>query len=83
VNSLGTSPASNLVTLTLPALPITQIGNDITGAEINFGAQLALSADGTRLVASATGAANGTTRVYQRIGFTWTQLADTRRGYRR
>lgn len=76
VNSLGTSPVSNTVTLTLPFVssPINQIGSDIVGTELNFGAKLALSADGSRLVVAATGAANGTTRVYQRSGAAWSQL---------
>jgi hypothetical protein len=64
------------LTVTAPVAGITQIGTDITGAELNFGSAMALSSDGTRLVVGANGggSANGTTRVYQRSGSTWTQL---------
>ncbi len=76
VNSLGASPVSNQVTLTLPAPtgPIQQIGSDILSPDLSFGSKLALSANGGRIVVSAYATANGTTRVYERSGGTWTQL---------
>lgn len=76
VNSLGTSPASNLVTLTLPAPtgPIQQIGSDILSPDLSFGSNLALSANDGRIVVSAYATASGTTRVYERSGGTWTQI---------
>lgn len=76
VNSLGSSPASNQITLTLPAPtgPIQQIGSDILSPDLSFGSHLALSANGGRIVVSAYATANGTTRVYERTGGTWTQI---------
>ena len=64
VNSLGSSPASNQITLTLPAPtgPIQQIGSDILSPDLSFGSHLALSANGGRIVVSAYATANGTTR---------------------
>ncbi len=62
------------LTVTLPAPPIAQIGNDISNSDIAFGGALALSTDGTRMVVGANQSANGTTRVYQRAGTAWTQL---------
>ncbi len=80
VNAVGASPSSSPVTVTLPIVitpptgPIVQIGNDITGGGGYFGYALALSADGQRLAVGAYSTGNGTTRVYQRTGNTWTQL---------
>lgn len=78
VNGVGTSPASNQVTVTLPITgpppPIVQIGSDITSADSGFAGSVALSANGQRLAIGADGTANGTTRVYQRTGNTWTQI---------
>ncbi len=76
VNSLGASPVSNQVTLTLPAPtgPIQQIGSDILSPDLSFGSNLALSANGGRIVVSAYATANGTTRVYERSGNTWIQV---------
>ena len=68
------APQALALTVTVPASPIAQIGADITNGDLNFGAAIALSADGSRMVVAANGAANGTTRVYQRSGATWTQL---------
>ena len=62
------------LTITAPVAPIAQIGSDIQNAELGFGAAIALSADGTRIVVGARESANGTTRVYQRTGTTWAQL---------
>jgi WD40 repeat protein len=53
---------------------INKIGSDITSIDDGFGAALAVSADGSRVVVGAAGSVNGTTRVYQRSGATWTQL---------
>ncbi|MFN7978615.1 MAG: hypothetical protein U0P30_10790 [Vicinamibacterales bacterium] len=78
VNAVGTSPASNAITVTLPLNgpppPITQIGPDITSPDGNFGYRVALSANGQRVVVGAQSTANGTTRVYERSGSTWVQL---------
>lgn len=78
VNGVGTSPASNQVTVTLPITgpppPIVQIGSDITSGDSGFAGSVALSANGQRLAVGADGTANGTTRVYQRTGNTWTQI---------
>jgi hypothetical protein len=76
VNSLGASPVSNQVTLALPAPtgPIQQIGSDILSPDLSFGSNLALSANGGRIVVSAYATANGTTRVYERSGNTWIQV---------
>jgi hypothetical protein len=68
------TPQTLALTITAPAQPIAQIGTDITNSDLNFGAAIALSTDGTRMVVAANGSANGTTRVYQRSGTTWTQL---------
>lgn len=78
VNSLGTSPASNDVTVTLPFAgpppPIVQIGSDIQSPDSAFGGNLALSSNGARLAVAAQTTANGTTRVYERTGNSWVQL---------
>lgn len=78
VNGVGTSPASNQVTVTLPITgpppPIVQIGSDITSSDGSFASRMALSANGRRLAVSAFATANGTTRVYERVGSTWTQI---------
>lgn len=78
VNAVGSSPASNQVTVTLPITgpppPIAPIGNDITSTAANFGRKEALSANGQRLVVAAEGTANGTVRVYDRVGAIWTQV---------
>jgi hypothetical protein len=68
------APRAYALTITAPPSPIAQIGSDILGTEIRFGGTIALSADGARMVVGAPEAANGTTRVYQRIGTAWTQL---------
>jgi len=79
VNAVGASPASAPVTATLPITnpptngPIVQVGNDLTGGG-GFGFALSLSADGQRLAVGAYSTANGTTRIYQRTGNTWTQI---------
>ncbi len=75
-NSLGTSPASAELIITLPWGPIQQIGSDITGTDLNFGQAIALSANGARMVVAATGTTSttGTTRVYERSGTIWTQI---------
>ncbi len=79
LNAVGTSPASAPVTVTLPITtppptgPIVQVGNDLTGGG-GFGSTVSLSADGQRLAVGAYSTANGTTRIYQRTGNTWTQL---------
>lgn len=78
VNSLGSSPASNQVTVTLPMTgpppPINPLGSDILSPDLYFGSKLALSANGNRIAVTAYATANGTTRVYERTGATWTQL---------
>lgn len=78
VNAVGASPASNQVSVTLPITgpppPIAQIGNDITSSDGSFGNSVALSANGQRLAIGAFTTANGTTRVYERTGNTWTQI---------
>lgn len=79
VNAVGTGPASNQITVTLPITgpppPITQLGADITSASDNFGFKVALSANGQRLaVASFASPNSGATRVYERTGNTWTQI---------
>lgn len=78
INGVGASPASNQVTVTLPIIgpppPIVQIGNDITSSDSNFGRRIALSANGQRIVVGAYTTTNGTTRVYERTGSTWTQV---------
>lgn len=79
VNAVGTGPASNQVTVTLPITgpppPITPLGADITSASDNFGHKVALSANGQRLaVASFASANSGATRIYERTGNTWTQI---------
>lgn len=78
VNALGASAASNQVTVTLPITgpppPIAQVGNDIASPESGFGNTLALSANGQRLAVGAFTTTNGTTRVYERTGNTWTQI---------
>lgn len=75
-NAFGASLASNEVYVVLPAsaTPLTQRGTDITDATGGFGARLALNADGTRMIVGAIGSTNGTARVYQWNGATWTQL---------
>jgi hypothetical protein len=66
---------SYALTVTAPASPIVQVGSDIQNAELYFGAALAVSADGSRVVVGARGeTTNGTTRVFQRSGTTWTQV---------
>lgn len=71
----GVTIAPQAYALTITAAPtIAQIGTDITNVDLNFGASIALSADGTRMIVSAKSTANGTTRVYQRSGTAWTQL---------
>lgn len=78
VNAVGASPASNDVTVTLPITgpppPIVPIGNNILSSDANFASKLALSATGHRIAVTAFGTANGTTRVYERIGNTWSQI---------
>lgn len=79
VNAVGTGPASNQITVTLPITgpppPIAQLGADITSASDNFGFKVALSANGQRLaVASFASPNSGATRVYERTGNTWTQI---------
>lgn len=75
-NAFGTSTPSNEVYVVLPAsaTPLTQRGADITDPTAGFGARVALNADGTRMIVGATGSANGTARVYQWNGATWTLL---------
>lgn len=68
------APQTVALTVTAPALPIAQIGSDVTSGDIAFGGAIALSTDGTRMVVGASQSANGTTRVYQRAGTAWTQL---------
>ncbi len=68
------APQPYALTVTAPPSPITQIGGDIFNTDLAFGASVALSADGTRMVVGAAQSANGTTRVYQRSGTAWTQL---------
>jgi hypothetical protein len=61
--------------LTIAAAAIAQIGSDILNTDLYFGAAIAFSSDGSRIVVGARGeTANGTTRVFQRSGSTWTQL---------
>ncbi len=78
VNAVGASPASNQVTVTLPITgpppPIVQLGADITSPDSSFGRRIALSANGLRVVVGAYTTTNGTTRVYERSGSTWTQV---------
>jgi hypothetical protein len=78
VNAVGASPASNQVTVTLPITgpppPIAQIGIDITTTDGAFGYDVALSGGGQRIVVGAFSTANGTTRVYERVGNSWTQV---------
>jgi hypothetical protein len=62
------------LTVTAPPSPITQIGTDILSSDANFASKMALSANGSRLAVTAFGTANGTTRVYERVGTTWTQV---------
>lgn len=84
VNAVGASPASNQVTVTLPITgppaPIVQIGSDMTSTDGGFGYRVALSANGQRIVVGAFSTANGTTRVYERIGNTWTQIGQDLQG---
>jgi WD40 repeat protein len=68
------APQPLALTVTAPASPITQLGSDITSPDAQFGSEIALSANGTRVVVSASGTANGTTRVYERTASTWNQL---------
>ncbi len=81
VNAVGASAPSNQVTVTLPITgppppppPIAPLGNDILSSDANFASKLALSANGQRVAVTAFGTANGTTRVYERVGSTWTQI---------
>lgn len=78
VNAVGASAASNEVTVTLPITgpppPIVPLGSDILSSDANFASKLALSATGHRVAVTAYGTANGTTRVYERNGGTWTQV---------
>jgi WD40 repeat protein len=61
--------------LTIAAAAITQIGTDILNTDLYFGAAIAFSSDGSRMVVGARGeSTSGTTRVFQRSGSTWTQL---------
>jgi len=62
------------VSVIVPAAPITQVGNDINNVSAGFGARIALSANGDRLVVASAETANGTTRVYDRSGGAWTQI---------
>ncbi len=68
------APQPYTLTITAPASAITQIGSDILNSDGNFGGRMALSANGDRLVVGASTSANGTTRVYERSGSTWTQV---------
>ena len=68
------APQAYALTITPAPSPITQIGSDILNSDGGFGARMALSATGNRLVVSAYATANGTTRVYERTGAVWTQL---------
>lgn len=78
VNGVGTSPASNQITVTLPFTapppPITPLGADILSSDGGFGSQIALSANGQRVAVSAATTTNGTVRVYERVGGAWVQL---------
>jgi len=62
------------VSVIVGAAPITQVGNDINNVSGGFGARIALSANGDRLVVASAETANGTTRVYDRSGGAWTQI---------
>ncbi|MBC7842379.1 MAG: hypothetical protein H7099_08695, partial [Gemmatimonadaceae bacterium] len=70
----GITIAPQSYALTITAGPIAQLGNDMTSADPDYAAHLALNADGTRIIVSAQNTANGTTRVYERTGATWTQV---------
>lgn len=81
-NAFGTGLASNEVYVVLPAsaTPLTQRGTDITDVTGGFGARVALNADGTRMIVGSIGSTNGTARVYQWNGATWTQLGQALNG---
>ncbi len=70
----GITIPSQAFALTITQGPIAQLGGDIANTDLFFGHAIALNADGTRMVVGAYGSANGTTRVYERSGASWTQL---------
>ena len=70
----GITIAPQPYALTITPGPIAQLGNDTTSPDLQFAGNLALNADGTRVVVSATSTANGTTRVYERTGSSWAQI---------
>jgi hypothetical protein len=70
----GITIAPQTYALTTTLGPIAQLGNDMTSPDGQYAATMALNADGTRLVVGAATTANGTTRVYERTGNTWTQM---------
>lgn len=70
----GITIAPQTYALTTTLGPIAQLGNDITNPDGQFAGTMALNADGTRIVVGAASTVNGTTRVYERTGSTWTQM---------
>ncbi|MCC7054700.1 MAG: hypothetical protein IT355_15620 [Gemmatimonadaceae bacterium] len=70
----GITIAPQTYALTTTHGPIAQLGNDMTSTDGQYGSTMALNADGTRIVVGAYTSTNGTTRVYERTGTTWTQM---------
>jgi hypothetical protein len=70
----GITIAPQPYALTTTLGPIAQLGNDMTSTDGTYAATMALNADGTRIIVSAATTTNGTTRVYERTGNTWTQM---------